>query len=63
MLFDPFRGGLARNRAPFQPHLPPGAVPPGARFDPFGPPQAGGRFARPDPDNEPPPPGADDMFM
>ncbi|CAH0561064.1 unnamed protein product [Brassicogethes aeneus] len=52
---------------PFNPHagLPPGAVPPGARFDPFRPPDTrqpprGPR--RPDSD-EMPPPGYDDMFM
>ncbi|KAG7268391.1 hypothetical protein CRUP_016265 [Coryphaenoides rupestris] len=40
--------------------LPPGAVPPGARFDPFGP---VGRH-RPGPDHDHmPPPGYDDMFM
>lgn len=61
MLFNPFQG--ARNRPPINPHLPPGAVPPGARFDPFGPPGTGGRFARPDNDHELPPHGADDMFM
>ncbi|KAI1292241.1 Proteasome inhibitor PI31 subunit [Halotydeus destructor] len=59
--------------------LPPGAVPPGARFDPFGPPGAGPRpnrhrgprpdgppgsgFAAPDPDHERPPDDYDDMFM
>ncbi len=37
MIFDPFRaGGLSRPRIPTD--LPPGAVPPGARFDPFQPP-------------------------
>ena len=37
MIFDPFRaGGLSRPRLPTD--LPPGAVPPGARFDPFQPP-------------------------
>ncbi|XP_058951928.2 proteasome inhibitor PI31 subunit-like isoform X2 [Pocillopora verrucosa] len=52
------------------PGYPGGAVPPGARFDPFGPvPRGGsrtdprsGRFAGPDPDHLPPP-GYDDMFM
>lgn len=47
--------------------LPPGAVPPGARFDPFGPlpsnPPSRGR-PRNNPDNDHlPPPGYDDMFM
>lgn len=49
--------------------LPPGSVPPGARFDPFGPgvvppnrnPLAGGRF-RPDPDHAMPP-GFEDMYL
>jgi len=41
--------------------LPPGAVPPGARFDPIGP-HMGGRMG-PDPDHERPPDGFDDMFM
>jgi len=65
MLMDP-RG----NRGMFMPpgNLPRGAVPPGARFDPFQPinPRGGfggrGRNFGPDPDNLPPP-GADDMFM
>uniref|UniRef100_A0A1B6D1P0 Proteasome inhibitor PI31 subunit n=1 Tax=Clastoptera arizonana TaxID=38151 RepID=A0A1B6D1P0_9HEMI len=57
-LFDPgsgIPGGLPR-----------GAVPPGARFDPFGPPGAGsrGRPRRFPPDSDHmPPPGYDDMFM
>ncbi|KAJ8927191.1 hypothetical protein NQ314_020467 [Rhamnusium bicolor] len=47
--------------------IPPGALPPGARFDPFRPPDADrfdprGRPHRPDND-EFPPPGYDDMFM
>eukprot|EP00127_Corallochytrium_limacisporum_P007218 Clim_evm91s243 gene=Clim_evmTU91s243 len=49
MMFDPFRGGGGVPGAPggFRPpggngQLPPGAVPPGARFDPFGPPGAPG---------------------
>ncbi|KXJ20526.1 Proteasome inhibitor PI31 subunit [Exaiptasia diaphana] len=74
MLMDPFRtgGGLpsmpGTGSVPGQ--LPRGSVPPGARFDPFGPVPPGGargdtqsgRFAGPDPD-ELPPPGYDDMFM
>lgn len=36
MIFDPFRGGNRNPRIPS--NLPPGAVPPGARYDPFGPP-------------------------
>ncbi|KXN67372.1 hypothetical protein CONCODRAFT_80187 [Conidiobolus coronatus NRRL 28638] len=55
--------------------LPPGAVPPGARFDPIGPfggpnrggqrgPGSGGRFSgNPDNDELPPPGGYNDMFM
>lgn len=34
MIFDPFRG---QNYPQVPGHLPPGSVPPGARFDPFGP--------------------------
>lgn len=63
----PFGGG---------PRLPPGSIPPGARFDPFGPPRPGPRPDRwrgprpppgpgsgnPDPDHERPP-DYDDMFM
>lgn len=64
MLFEPPRGG----RFPQQPGfgMPPGAVPPGARFDPFRPPDADRFPRRPNnrPDNdELPPPGYDDMFM
>ncbi|CAG0888018.1 unnamed protein product [Darwinula stevensoni] len=52
-------------------NLPLGAVPPGARFDPFGPvlpprgqgPRPGGLGIDPDPDHMRPPTGADDMFM
>lgn len=47
MLYDPF--SPANRITPGNPlldpmakNLPPGAVPPGARFDPFGPPQPGG---------------------
>ena len=58
-IFDP-SSGLERP-------LPPGAIPPGARFDPFGPPQirpnAPNRNRnRYHPDLEPPN-GYDDMFM
>jgi len=52
------------------PRLPPGAVPPGARFDPFGPPARPNmpRFPGPrgfgGPDNdELPPPGYDNMYL
>lgn len=43
-------------------------MPPGARFDPYGPPDIGPQrgprrgFGTPDPDHLPPP-GYDDMFM
>ncbi|KAL3267247.1 hypothetical protein HHI36_011380 [Cryptolaemus montrouzieri] len=63
MLFQP-PGGFGTN--PFPAGLPPGAVPPGARFDPYRPPDvdrwSGRRPGRPDND-EFPPPGYDDMFM
>jgi len=80
MIFDPLRagrGGGGGNIGPFGPDgrpLPPGAVPPGARFDPFTPFGQGGvgpgrgrgrgrgRGFGPDPDHDPPP-GWDDMFM
>lgn len=74
MHFDPSGGvGGGRGGTPFGPDgrpLPPGAVPPGARFDPFTPfgpagPGRGrgrGRGFGPDPDHERPP-GWDDMFM
>lgn len=58
MIFDPFRGPQPRID-PLR-GLPPGAVPPGARFDPFGP--IGSGRPGPDPDHLPPP-GYDDMFM
>lgn len=64
MIVDPLRSG--RPRSGFDPSsgipdiLPPGAVPPGARFDPFGP--IGRHRPGPDPDHLPPP-GYDDMFM
>lgn len=41
-----------------------GAVPPFARFDPFGPPDLDRPRPRRDPDNDHlPPPGYNDMFM
>mmetsp|Transcript_4820 Transcript_4820/g.8412 ORF Transcript_4820/g.8412 Transcript_4820/m.8412 type:complete len:316 (-) Transcript_4820:190-1137(-) len=43
------------------PRLPRGAVPPGARFDPFGPPGFPGNF-NPDNDLEPPGPPPSDMY-
>ncbi|XP_047439196.1 proteasome inhibitor PI31 subunit [Mugil cephalus] len=64
MIVDPLRQGYPRSG--FDPSsgipdiLPPGAVPPGARFDPFGP--VGRHRPGPDPDHMPPP-GYDDMFM
>ncbi|XP_061544324.1 proteasome inhibitor PI31 subunit [Phycodurus eques] len=64
MIADPLRMGYPRSG--FHPSggipdiLPPGAVPPGARFDPFGP--VGRHRPGPDPDHMPPP-GYDDMFM
>jgi len=79
MLFDPLRSGLPRQggrRYPPEfgsgiggPMIPRGSVPPGARFDPMGPPDADpfyggfnpGRFG-PNPDHMPPP-GFGDMFM
>ncbi|OAD55004.1 Putative proteasome inhibitor [Eufriesea mexicana] len=60
-LVDPRRPGIG---APGR--LPPGAVPPFARFNPFAPPDHGIDHPRPrhDPDNDHlPPPGYDDMFM
>lgn len=59
MIMDPFLAGRTRPR-PDPLGLPPGAVPPGARFDPFGP--IGSGRPGPDPDHLPPP-GYDDMFM
>ncbi|KAM9062072.1 proteasome inhibitor PI31 subunit isoform X1 [Antechinus flavipes] len=64
MILDPLRTGFPR--ALIDPssglpnRLPPGAVPPGARFDPFGP--IGTSPSGPSPDHLPPP-GYDDMFM
>jgi len=74
MVFDPLRAGRGGGNTPFGPDgrpLPPGAVPPGARFDPYTPFGQGGVPGRgrgrgrgfgPDPDHDPPP-GWDDMFM
>lgn len=76
MIFDPLRAERrGRGGTPFGPDgrpLPHGSVPPGARFDPFAPPGAGGIPGRgrggrgrgfgPDPDHHAPP-GWDDMFM
>ncbi|XP_069607136.1 proteasome inhibitor PI31 subunit [Ranitomeya imitator] len=60
MIMDPFHAGRTRPRPDPLGCLPPGAVPPGARFDPFGP--IGSGRPGPDPDHLPPP-GYDDMFM
>ncbi|XP_028303848.1 proteasome inhibitor PI31 subunit [Gouania willdenowi] len=64
MIVDPLRSGYPRPEfdptSGFPDVLPPGAVPPGARFDPFGP--IGRHRPGPDPDHLPPP-GYDDMFM
>ncbi|XP_062520760.1 proteasome inhibitor PI31 subunit-like [Corticium candelabrum] len=70
MVMDPFRaGGGMGGRMPdyHDPRLPRGAVPPGARFDPFGPPGFGPGLhsygpSRPDHDHMKPP-GFDDMYM
>lgn len=47
---------------PFGPPGPLRGIPPGARFDPFGPPRGGRQRFEPDPDHQRPP-GYDDMFM
>ncbi|XP_073538952.1 proteasome inhibitor PI31 subunit isoform X2 [Phyllobates terribilis] len=60
MIMDPFHTGRTRPRPDPLGFLPPGAVPPGARFDPFGP--IGSGRPGPNPDHLPPP-GYDDMFM
>ncbi|KAM9296974.1 proteasome inhibitor PI31 subunit [Gastrophryne carolinensis] len=60
MIFDPLHSGRTRPRPDPLGGLPLGAVPPGARFDPIGPP--GAHRPGPDPDHLPPP-GYDDMFM
>ncbi|KAJ8260380.1 hypothetical protein GJAV_G00181450 [Gymnothorax javanicus] len=64
MIVDPLRSGFPRSgfdpSAGIPGQLPRGAVPPGARFDPFGP--VGHNRPGPDPDHMTPP-GYDDMFM
>ncbi|XP_061486864.1 proteasome inhibitor PI31 subunit [Rhineura floridana] len=64
MILDPLRSGFPNpviNPSSGLPNqLPPGSVPPGARFDPFGPP--GANRSGPNPDHLPPP-NYDDMFM
>ncbi|KAI4482573.1 hypothetical protein M0804_008426 [Polistes exclamans] len=68
MLFEPFRWGMdprGIGGLGVPGRLPHGAVPPGARFDPFGPPDVNPmprRIQNPDND-EFPPPGYNDMFM
>ncbi|ELU09036.1 hypothetical protein CAPTEDRAFT_176567 [Capitella teleta] len=75
MIFDPLRsgfpeGGVPQPGAGYPGALPRGSVPPGARFDPFGPPDLdrsgnyrGGRGrSGPDPDHMPMP-GYDDYYM
>lgn len=37
MIFDPFAGNALRPRIGPRPNLPPGMLPPGARYDPVGP--------------------------
>lgn len=68
MLYNPFapRRDIENPGLGVPGGLPRGAVPPGARFDPFGPPggpMPGGRRAPPDADHLPPPGFDDNMFM
>lgn len=68
MLFEPFRWGMdprGIGGLGVPGRLPHGAVPPGARFDPFGPPDVNPMPRRSqNPDNDEfPPPGYNDMFM
>ncbi|XP_076183163.1 proteasome inhibitor 31 kDa isoform X2 [Ptiloglossa arizonensis] len=70
MIYDPFSPARRNPFNPLRPalgvpgRLPPGAVPPHARFDPFGPPDIDRPRPRHNPDNDHlPPPGYDDMFM
>uniref|UniRef100_A0A8D0E2J9 Proteasome inhibitor PI31 subunit n=1 Tax=Salvator merianae TaxID=96440 RepID=A0A8D0E2J9_SALMN len=64
MILDPLRSGfpnpIVDPSSGLPNRLPPGSVPPGARFDPFGPPGAG--RPGPNPDHLRPP-DYDDMFM
>ncbi|RVE51137.1 hypothetical protein evm_004280 [Chilo suppressalis] len=67
-LFNPFnpRGNPENPGLGIPGGLPRGAVPPGARFDPFGPPggpMPGRRPPPPDADHLPPPGFNDNMFM
>ncbi|XP_058798288.1 proteasome inhibitor PI31 subunit [Phymastichus coffea] len=66
MIFNPFSGPRPRPAYPglgVPGRLPLASIPPGARYDPFGPPDIAA-YSRlgPDPDHMPPP-GYDDMFM
>ena len=70
MIFDPFNPSARNPLDPLRPglgipgRLPPGAVPPYARFDPFGPPDNNPPRPRRNPDSDDAmPPGYDDMFM
>ncbi|KAG8226149.1 hypothetical protein J437_LFUL005810 [Ladona fulva] len=68
-LFQPPRRGGINPGLGVPGGLPRGSIPPGARFDPFGPPDIDNRprrggFGRMNPDHDHmPPPGFDDMFM
>lgn len=63
MIFQP-PGFGPRLPGPIDPMMPPGAVPPGARYDPFRPLGTGPRNPQGHPDHDHlPPPGYDDMFM
>ncbi|XP_018321124.1 proteasome inhibitor PI31 subunit [Agrilus planipennis] len=61
MLFEPPRGGGGLGPRPNF-GVPPDSLPPGARFDPFRPPDPE-RPPRRNPGNDFPPPGFDDMYM
>ncbi|PSN43741.1 Proteasome inhibitor PI31 subunit [Blattella germanica] len=65
MIFNPFgQGGIRDPGAGIPGGLPRGSIPPGARFDPYGPPGVGPRRGGPGPSPDHlPPPGYDDMFM
>ncbi|KAH0949441.1 hypothetical protein HN011_000292 [Eciton burchellii] len=69
MIFDPFAERQPYGRVPsalgVPGRLPPGAVPPGARFSPFGPPDVDPirRFPHRPGNDHLPPPGYNDMFM
>lgn len=65
MLFQPPGFGSQLPGPPIDPMLPPGSVPPGARYDPIRPLGGGPRITNPrNPDHDHlPPPGYNDMFM